>query len=451
MADVKDLRVVVGLGKTGLSCVRFLVSQGHRVAVVDSRLDPPGLASLRQTFPDVTVHLGSFDETLLNNAAELIVSPGVSLKEPIIAKQFSRKIPIIGDIELFARHAKKPIVGITGSNGKSTVTSLVGYLAANAGLNVKVGGNLGTPALELLNDDETDLYVLELSSFQLESTYSLKTVASVILNICADHMDRYVNLAEYIQAKKRIYNTCQRPIINLDDTNSYPLHLLDSQQEGFTLNSPPKGIFGLCQQEGESFLAYGDKILLPTSALRLKGKHQYANALAALALGHAIGLPLENMADAIRHFEGLPHRCQWVANMKGVDWFNDSKATNVGSALAAIEGLGPETAGKLIILAGGQGKNADFSELYDSVTKYVKTLILFGQDKHLIANALKGAAPILLAEDLAQATQLAQQSAKEGDAVMLAPACASFDMFNNFEHRGEVFMELVRGLIVERE
>lgn len=442
-----ELTVIVGLGKTGLSCIRHLIEQGRNVAVTDSREQPPGLKEVQDQYPSVELKLGAFDERLLSNASEIIVSPGVSVKEPAIAKQALRDIPIIGDIELFALATKKPIVGITGSNGKSTVTSLVGHLALNAGLKVKVGGNLGVPALDLLDDDHTDLYVIELSSFQLETTYSLNSLASVNLNISPDHMDRYANLAEYIQAKLRIYQHCQRPVINLDDPNSYHSFKFNTPPVGFTLKDPEEFTYGLRTINGDTFLAHGKKNLLATKSLLLKGKHQYANALAALAIGGVVGLPLENMLDSITSFKGLEHRCQWVATIKGVDWYNDSKATNVGSTQAAILGIGPEILGKIVLLAGGQGKNADFSELYRPVAKYVRALILFGEDKTSIANALQGAVPIIMTDDLSSAVQSATEIARQGDVVILSPACASFDMFKNFEHRGNVFMEMVRGLI----
>ncbi len=440
-----DLKVVVGLGKTGLSCVRYLSAQGYPVAVTDSRLDPPELKELQENFPHVEVQLGGFNEKLLSDASELVVSPGISIKEPAIANQIKRNIPVIGDIELFARNVKRPVIAITGSNGKSTVTSLMGHLASNAGYKVKVGGNLGIPALELI-DDTSDLYILELSSFQLETTHSLRCWSSVNLNISPDHMDRYAHLQEYIDAKLRIYRHCDHPVINLDDSQSYGAFKFDTPPVGFTLKEPQERMFGLRADRGEMYLAQGKKNLLPTKSVPLKGHHQYANVLAGLALGSSVGISVESMLQSVTTFKGLPHRCQWVANVNGVNWYNDSKATNVGSAQAAIFGIGPEINGKLILLAGGQGKNADFSELYGAVQKYVKTVILYGQDKQLIAEALEGSAPIVVADDLQTAVEGAAEQAKAGDVVILSPACASFDMFRNFEHRGEVFMEIVRGL-----
>lgn len=446
MLKHSDLKVIVGLGKTGLSCVHYLKSQGAHVAVIDSRLNPPAYDELRTRYPDVLTSLGKFDEELLSRACEIIISPGVSLKEPAIAKQAKRQVPILGDVELFAQKTTKPVVAITGSNGKSTVTSLVGHLAAHAGLKVKVGGNLGTPVLDLFDDATTEMYVLELSSFQLETTYSLNALTAVNLNISPDHMDRYNDLQEYIQAKIRVYSHCANPIVNLDDPQSFSSAAFKNDPLGFTLKEPKRGEFGIRKINKETFLAWGEENLLSTRLVTLKGQHQYANILASLALGRAMGLSMDIMLEGLLSFKGLPHRCQWLANYRGVDWYNDSKATNVGSLQAAILGIGPEIQGKLVLLAGGQGKNADFRSLFKPVADYVRTLILFGQDKNIIAEALNGAAPIRFAKDLNEAAQIAEKTAVQGDAVLLSPACASFDMFQNFEHRGETFIEIVRGM-----
>lgn len=436
-----SLKVIVGLGKTGLSTAHYLWQQGYQIAVNDSRQNPPGLTELKAISPDIPISLGSFDEALLARADELIVSPGISLKEPAIAKQIARGIPAVGDIELFARVAKAPVIGITGTNGKSTVTSLVGEMARNAGLQVKVGGNLGTPALDLLND-QAELYVLELSSFQLETTHSLKTISAVVLNISPDHMDRYQNLDEYVFAKQRIYQHCQTPVINREDSLSFSGLNNPAQAISFGLNEPLEGQFGLRQGK----LAFGKQDLMTIEEVKIKGLHQIANALAALALGYAAKLPISAMLATLKTFSGLPHRCQWVANINEVDWYNDSKGTNVNSTLAAIEGLGSVIDGKLILLAGGLGKQQDFTPLAEPVRKHVREVILIGQDAKLIAAALQHTVPIHFASSLEEAVQIAKKAAKKHDAVVLSPACASFDMFNNFEHRGDVFMSLVREL-----
>lgn len=439
-------KIVLGLGKTGLSCVHYLSSQNSTCAVMDSRLNPPGLDELKSCYPDIPYYLGAWHEDVLNLADEIIVSPGVSVKEAAIAKQVKRGIPVYGDIELFARVADAPVIAITGSNGKSTVTTLISHLLNYAGYKVKTGGNIGIPALNLLGPDTPDFYVLELSSFQLETTYSLKTLTAVNLNISDDHMDRYASLDEYIQAKLRIYQDCQRPIINLDDPNSYQNFHFTAAPTGFRLGEPLDREFGVCEHNSQLYLTYGKQHLLPASQLPLKGKHQIANVLAALALGLQAGLNLEVMIKALPSFKGLPHRCEWIAKINGVDWYNDSKATNVGAAQAAIMGIGPQIEGKIVLLAGGQGKNADFSPLYAPIQNYVRTVILYGEDKHKLAEALQGASNIIQSSSLDDAVRLAHSTAKKGDVVMLSPACASYDMFRNFEHRGEVFAELVKGI-----
>jgi len=432
-------KVVVGLGKTGLSCVRYLVKQGFKVAVIDSRMSPPGLEDLRQNFPEVQVHLGSFDAEILAQADELIVSPGVSLREPAIATCVQHGIKAIGDIELFARAAAAPIIAITGSNGKSTVTSLVGLMTEAAGKKVKVGGNLGVPALDLLNP-EVELYVLELSSFQLETTYSLKPAAAVVLNISADHMDRYRNLDEYLTAKQHIYSDCQAAIINRDAPLSYANVSLPKKVISFGTDAPTENNFGIA----DNYLVYGTEKLLSIAELKIKGLHNVANALASLALGAAVNLPLAAMLQTLREFPGLPHRCQWIANINNVDWYNDSKGTNVGATKSAIEGLGSGSRGKIVLIVGGIGKDADFSELCDVVAKYARTVVLIGKDAFLIEQALLGTSKMIHAMSMAEAASVCVREALPGDAVLLSPAAASFDMFNNFEHRGNVFIEEVK-------
>lgn len=451
MSANTGLKVILGLGKTGLSCAHFFSKQNIPYTILDTRANPPGLDELQKKYPSVTIKLGDFDESILDAADEIIISPGISLKEPLVAKQLKRKIPVYGDIELFARIAKAPIIAVTGSNGKSTVTTLISHLIASAGYKVKTGGNLGIPALDLLDDSIPDFYVLELSSFQLETTFSLKTRTAVNLNISDDHMDRYVDINEYIQAKLRIYDRCENPIINLDDPSSYQKFNFTNMPIGFSLQVPNDKQFGIKEINGKTYLAYGEQILLSADELPLKGRHQIANVLAAFALGLKAGLSLEDMIKAINNFKGLPHRCEWIANIDGVDWYNDSKATNVGAAQAAIMGIGPEISGKIILLAGGQGKNADFTPLYQPVQKYVKTLVLYGEDKDKIAKALEGASAIIESSSLLQAVNIAHKTAEKGDVVMLSPACASFDMFRNFEHRGEVFSELVRGIKADED
>lgn len=441
-----DLHVIVGLGVTGLSCVRYLMQRQVPVAVLDTRLNPPGLVELKQEFPEITLSLGGWDEALLNQASVLVMSPGISLKEPAIAKQSARGISIIGDIELFALEASAPIIAITGTNAKSTVTTLVGLMAKAAGLNTGVGGNLGLPALDLLSLSAPHLFVLELSSFQLETTYSLKPQVATVLNVTPDHMDRYANLSAYAAVKRHIYSNCKVAVCNRDDSLTECGDQYNNQKLYFTLNDPHQNEFGLIKKSDEIYLAYEDQLLMPAAELPILGRHYQANALAALAIGHGAGLPMAAMLNTLKTFKGLPHRCQLIRELNGIYWYNDSKGTNVGATLAAIEGLGSEIKGKLILIAGGVGKNADFSLLVPAIDKYVKAVILIGEAAPLLATVIGEHAEIYFANDMEEAVILSAKAANSGDSILLSPACASLDMFRNFEHRGEVFSENVRAL-----
>lgn len=439
--------VIIGLGKTGLSCARYLAAKHIPFAIADSRPTPPYITEFQDEFPNTELHLGGFPPALLLNAKELIVSPGVSLEEPTIGVCIKKGIPAIGDIELFARDAKAPIVAITGTNAKGTVTTLVGDMAKTAGKHVRVGGNIGTPALELLQDHEPDLYVMEISSFQLETTYSLKAAAATILNLTEDHLDRYHTMQAYQAAKQRIYQNCYAAIYNRDDAYTTPQNLSENTtQISFGLNKAQQNNFGLIKQDNETWLAQGNNLLLPTSELRIHGVHNWINALAALAIGYSINLPMTAMINALKEFPGLPHRCQWVAEKNGVIYFNDSKGTNVGATLAAIKSLGQTTKGKLILIAGGLGKNADFSPLRSVVADYVRAAILIGHDAPLLDKVFKDVTQTIYADNMENAVLNAQKIAQPNDAVLLSPACASLDMFNDFEHRGEVFSQIVREL-----
>ena len=430
-----QLKIVVGLGKTGTACVRYLHQQGHKIAVVDSRTDPPGFQEIQQKFPEIPLHLGNFHPEILSQANELIVSPGISLREPALAECLHRGSKVIGEVELFAQAAQAPIVAITGSNGKSTVASLVGMMATIAGKKVKVGGNIGTPMLDLL-EPNVDLYVLELSSFQLETATTLKPTVAVVLNIAEDHMDRYSNLHEYRSTKQRIYKNSATAVINRQDLLSYQNVSLPTQVISFGLNIPQRNNFGTIS----GYLSYGNNKLLSSNDLKIKGSHNVANALAALALGSAINLPMTAMLQALRNFTGLPHRCQWVTNINGVTWYNDSKGTNIGATKAAIEGLGTTTNGKIVLIAGGIGKGADFTELCDVVAKYVRAIVLFGKDATLIDHALNNVSKIYHAASLTEAIAISKTITLTNDTVLFSPACASFDMFTDFAQRGDVFM-----------
>lgn len=441
-----DLHVIVGLGASGLSCVRYLTSQDIPVAVTDTRRDPPALPALQQHYPTVPLQLGQLDQALLSQATKIILSPGISLREPAIIEQVKRGIPVIGDIELFAQVVRVPVIAITGTNAKSTVTTLVGKMAQAAGYEAAIGGNLGIPVLDLLSDHpNANVFVLELSSFQLETTYSLKSEVAAVLNISPDHMDRYQTLQAYQQAKHRIYRDCRLAVCNRDDPLTAPMIGIKDKLM-FTAGIPHKKEFGLRERNKETFLAYEDAYLLSTNALAVSGKHYQKNALSALAIGYGFGLSFADMLPVLRDFQGLPHRCQFIRERNQVKWFNDSKGTNVGATQAAIEGLGSEIEGKLILIAGGVGKNADFSPLVPSITKYARHVILIGEAASVLQQTLADCVSMSFAKTMDEAVDIAASVAKPNDSVLLSPACASFDMFKNFEHRGDVFMELVKKL-----
>lgn len=441
-----QFRIVVGLGKSGMSLVRFLARQGVRFAVADTRENPPELATLRAQYPEVEVRCGELDVDFLCRASELYVSPGLAIATPALQEAAKRGVKLSGDIELFARHAKAHIVAISGSNAKSTVTTLVGEMALAAGRRVAVGGNLGTPALDLLADD-IELYVMELSSFQLETTDRLNAEVATVLNVSEDHMDRYADMQAYHLAKHRIFRGARQVVVNRGDALSRPLVADQLPCWTFGLNKPDFRGFGLIEEEGEKYLAFQFEKLLPVRELKVRGAHNQANALAALALGHAVGLPMEPMLETLKTFTGLAHRCQWVREREGVAYYDDSKATNVGAALAAIEGLGADIDGKLVLIAGGDGKGADFSGMREPVASFCRAVVLLGRDAELIAQALGDAVPLVRVRTLDEAVSRAAELAVRGDAVLLSPACASLDMFKNFEERGRLFAQAVEGLI----
>lgn len=444
---VDNLHVVAGLGASGFSCVRYLKEKGLLVAVTDTRTNPPHLAALNTLYPDVIVSLGGLNAELLGRAAAIVLSPGLALTEPSIAEQMKRGRQIIGDIELFAREVNVPVIAITGTNAKSTVTTLVGKMAEAAGYQVQTGGNLGIPALDLLSKKPAaDLFVLELSSFQLETTYSLKPRVASILNITPDHLDRYKNFGEYQQAKYRIYHGCHTAVSNRDDELTTCHENINGQKLFFTLNPPRQQEFGLIVKNNTAYLAHENKLLLPVNELPVRGKHYQANALAALAIGKGFGLPLDAMLNVLQEFKGLDHRCQLVRERRGVKWYNDSKGTNVGATQAAVEGLGSEIEGKLIMIMGGAGKNADFKPMVPVLEKYSRHVILIGEAAGDLASAINGRIPITFAQAMEEAVQQADTFAQVHDSVLLSPACASLDMFNNYEHRGRVFTECVLSL-----
>ncbi len=441
--------LVVGLGQTGLSVARHLQARGVAFAVVDSRLTPPGKDELLAEFPQTPYHFGAFAEAAawFASAATLVVSPGIAIATPEIHAAGECGAAIIGDIELFVREAPAPVIAITGSNGKSSVTTLVDLMAQKAGMKSYAGGNLGYAALDLLAQPTPDVYVMELSSFQLETTQSLRAVAAVVLNVSEDHMDRYPSFADYAATKQVAYQHCGCAVVNRDDAVVMAMlaDLTDAERSrsvSFGLDIPTDGQYGLREHAGKRWLAKGETLLLAVDEMKLPGEHNYANVLAALALGEAAGIPLEGMLAALREFTGLAHRTQWVRERAGVNWYNDSKGTNVGATLAALAGL----PGKTVLIAGGQGKGADFSPLRAVAMAKARALVLIGEDRHKIADVVEGYAPYVFAHDMADAVAIAAELAQAGDNVLLSPACASFDMFKSYVHRGDVFSAEVRSL-----
>lgn len=432
--------LIVGLGQTGLSVAHYLASQGVSFRVTDTRANPPGSEELLARYPEVKTSFGVFDHAFYATADCLVVSPGVSPKLPLIRAAKSRGADIVGDIELFAREAKAPIVAITGSNGKSSVTTLVGMMVNAAGKVAYTGGNLGVWALDMLKESTPDVYVMELSSFQLETTQSLQAKSAVVLNVSEDHMDRYDDFADYANTKQTVYRNSEFSVVNRDDATVMNMPV-DGEVVSFGLDKPVgTQSYGIDQIKGETWLMKGSQALLAVSELKTPGLHNAANALAALAIGEQLGLPLEPMLSALREFKGLEHRTQWICEHKGVQWYNDSKGTNVGATVAAMQGMPNKT----VLIAGGQGKDADFSPLVPVLQDKARAVILFGEDRDELAEVMAESTLYVLVDTLEEAVREAAQLAQRGDNVLLSPACASFDMFESYIQRGEVFTRIVQ-------
>jgi UDP-N-acetylmuramoylalanine--D-glutamate ligase len=442
---MKDV-VIIGLGETGFSCVEYFQANHTAVTIIDSREKPPRLADFKAKYPSVSIVTGGFPKEILQKTKLVVLSPGVPKDHPDIVNAIAKDTEVIGDIELFARQVAASVVAITGSNGKSTVTTLVGEMAKNILNKVGVGGNLGTPALSLLSV-ETELYVLELSSFQLETTHSLHPKVATILNLSVDHLDRYASFGDYRAAKLGIYDNCEQIVFNRQDPILPDLGSKKSQSPlvSFGLDMPEPGHFGLVY-DTEWWLAKGKERLIPAKKLQILGKHNLANALAALALGEGAGLPMESMLTTLENFKGLAHRCEWVCEKKDIQWVNDSKGTNVGATVAALEGLGAEISNKWVLIAGGIGKNADFRPLMPLVAKYCRALVLMGEARDELFHLFHPMLPCFPVKDMEEAVVKAAALAEPGDGVLLSPACSSLDMFRNFEERGMVFKAWVKML-----
>ncbi len=448
-SNIKAL--VVGLGDTGASCVRWLLEHDATVRATDSRDEPPHAQHLREAFPEVLLSLGGFRMADIEWADLVVVSPGVALATPELQHAIAAGKDVVGDVELFARAIRgsgAKVIAISGANGKSTVTSMVGHLCAAVGLDTVVAGNIGLPVLEALDNRETldrepDVWVLELSSFQLETTSSLLPDAATVLNISQDHMDRYANLDDYAAAKARIFAGNGVQVLNRDDAMVMAMALPGRTQVSFGIdplaaeNAVPPG-FGLTRRKDRLWLAEGEEALLPVDKLPIAGLHNATNALAALALCRAIGLTYDGLVPALKTFEGLPHRVQRVAEIAGRTFYDDSKGTNVGATAAALTGFTVP----VVLIAGGDGKGQDFSPLRDAV-RNARAVVQIGRDGPLIAAAIGDACAVHRAETMEQAVQLAYELSQPGDAVLLSPACASWDMFRNYAHRAEVFIAAV--------
>jgi len=440
--------LVVGLGQTGVSCVRYLIERGEVVVVVDSRPAPPGLATFQQNWPLVPCHCGGLAVALLDQADRVVVSPGIDRRDPLIAEAIARGLPVVGDVELFALdlRASQPgarVVGITGTNGKSTVTALIAAMAGSAGIRVRAGANFGPPALDLLDEPRPELYTLELSSFQLESTDSLSLDVAVLLNLTPDHMDRYESMSDYAAAKARIFRGAAAAVVNADDRALAPLVPAGMPTKWFSVSGPAD----YCVSTGvdAELLARTDggaAHVMKVSELRVGGRHNAANALAALAASDALGFPRHAACETLRDFSGLPHRMQLVVTVRGVRYVNDSKGTNVGATVAAVRG----TDGPVVLIAGGDGKGQDFSALAAAFVGRVRHAVLIGRDRDALAKALMGVCTTEFAADMAEAVRAAARVAEAGDVVLLSPACASLDMYTNYAARGDDFARSAREL-----
>ncbi|MDD2684834.1 MAG: UDP-N-acetylmuramoyl-L-alanine--D-glutamate ligase [Gallionella sp.] len=454
--------LVIGLGETGLSLARWLTAQGAQVCVADSRATPPGADTLYKELPQVDAHFGPFRDESLVGIDRIAISPGVPLAEPFVQRAIARGIPVVGDIELLAQQLatndyrrNTKVIAITGANGKTTVTSMVGAMCAEAGLDTQVAGNISPAVLDALSrrSQQPQVWVLELSSFQLETTHSLDADAAVVLNVTEDHLDRYDgSMDKYAAAKARIFQGDGVQIVNRDDVRSAAMKIAGRKCISFGLSSLlDKGgmvDFGISHEGTIIWLMQGTQKIMRADELQVSGLHNVANALAALALCRSLELPLAPLVKALRNFKGLPHRVEMVAEIGGVTYYDDSKGTNVGATEAALNGLGKQA----VVILGGDGKGQDFSPLKDAVAKHARAVVLIGRDAPLIELALQGCGKsIQRARDMNEAVRLASVAAQSGDAVLMSPACASFDMYRNYLHRAEVFIAAVRTLEVAAE
>ena len=431
--------LVLGMGATGASVARYLAARGDTAVFCDTRSVAPGRDAIAAAMPESSLYAGPALPELPHTVEQVVVSPGVPLDLPLLVKARDRGLEICSDIDLFMRECRAPVIAVTGSNGKSTVTAMTAAALAGAGWQAPAGGNLGTPALDLL-DATADACVLELSSFQLERSQPLAAAAAVVLNLSPDHLDTHGDFDAYAQAKARIYQACRHAVVNRDEPGLAALPRRDAVVSGFTLLAPEPGDFGLLQREGEAWLACGERPLLRAADLQVAGRHNYANALAALALGAALGADPQSMVTGIREFPGLPHRMQCVHRAGGVTWIDDSKATNVGAAVTSVNGV----EGPLVLIAGGDAKGGEFTALVDALRNRDCAAVLLGKDREQLAAALRQVCQICLVDDMGEAVTVAGALAKPGATVLLAPACSSLDMFADYAARGDAFRAAAR-------
>ncbi|GAA3945166.1 UDP-N-acetylmuramoyl-L-alanine--D-glutamate ligase [Allohahella marinimesophila] len=438
---------IIGAGVTGQSLLRYARSRAYQVVLMDTRPETLAFTQLKQAWPDVAFHFGGLHEAWLQQADEIWVSPGIDLRHALLRRLAEEK-PLRGDIDLFSESVTVPFAAITGSNGKSTVTTLLQAMAEACGVRSVAGGNLGTPALDLLQP-EIELYVLEVSSFQLETTRHLAATAATVLNLSQDHMDRYDNMLAYHNAKIRVFNGARKMVLNRDDPLAQAPLSRDRAAIGFTSREPEPSDYGLRNEDGQWYLAKGRTLLLSTSALKIQGRHNWLNALAALALAEQFELDQGSCLAALKQYNGLPHRCAFVSEVDGVVFINDSKATNVGAALAAVDGFSTEYSGRIHLLCGGDGKGQDFAPLAKS-SRLLASVHLYGRDAVLLQGAFSAASErprsLTISSDLASALEAAREEARAGDLILLSPACASFDQFSGYEDRGDRFAAMVKGL-----
>jgi len=433
--------LVVGLGATGAAIARYLTARGERVRVIDSRAAPPNLDELRKTVPDVDVSLETLDARWLDGASRVLLSPGLPYDLPLAVEARKRGIAVMGDIELFALAARAPVIAVTGSNGKSTVTTLASKLLESQGLRAPAGGNLGPPALDLLNED-ADAYVLEISSFQMETTDSLAPLSAVVLNVSVDHLDRHGTLELYAELKEKLLTAAETAVVNVDDPLVAAMGSRHARVVPFSVRAALAQGWSIVTANGERWLARDLEPLLRASELALRGTHNEANALAALALTEQLTTDVPAALEALRAFTGLPHRCQRVVERGGVTYVDDSKGTNVGATLAALD----ELTGPLVLIAGGVAKGQDLAPLAAGARGKVRAAVLIGAAAGELENVLQRVCKTVRAASMSDAVAQAAALAQRGDTVLLSPACASQDMFRDYRERGEQFARAAREL-----